>query len=286
MSYQEESSYINKNESVSIGNKVLYDLCESFPMNDNVNGLIAKLWLIGRSYAASIERRNYGKEYSKVKDNENKLDLNTGSNGTDSFFKKVSENIIKDKEYEEIVNVINELKDKKYTYNFNNDKEILNKTCELIIKFNALVRRAIELSDKDALEKFEEINKKSKEERNLRYFISFSSKFLHFHLSELVFIYDSFSFSHAKRKSGKSQKSNYIFIDEKGNTIFEIPSDNVKSLDVKSNNEKEKYYVQHVERCYTIMCKLNETYNCEITPRMLDNFLMNVNTKSKKEDVE
>jgi hypothetical protein len=40
-----------------LGNKVLYDLCEQYPAHRQVNEIIAKVWLIGRAYAAAIERR-------------------------------------------------------------------------------------------------------------------------------------------------------------------------------------------------------------------------------------
>ena len=43
-------------DSWSIGNRVLYDLCDSYPEHDNVRAVVAKLWLIGRSYSAAIER--------------------------------------------------------------------------------------------------------------------------------------------------------------------------------------------------------------------------------------
>jgi hypothetical protein len=39
------------------GNKVLYDLCKNHPKHDDSGLIIAKIWLIGRSYAAAIERR-------------------------------------------------------------------------------------------------------------------------------------------------------------------------------------------------------------------------------------
>lgn len=39
-----------------IGNKVLYDLCKEHPNHNDEAEIIAKVWLIGRSYAASIER--------------------------------------------------------------------------------------------------------------------------------------------------------------------------------------------------------------------------------------
>jgi hypothetical protein len=40
-----------------LGNKVLYDLCAHHPRHSSEDVIIAKLWLIGRSYAAAIERR-------------------------------------------------------------------------------------------------------------------------------------------------------------------------------------------------------------------------------------
>ena len=40
-----------------LGNKVLYDLCANHPYHNSEDAIIAKLWLIGRSYAAAIERR-------------------------------------------------------------------------------------------------------------------------------------------------------------------------------------------------------------------------------------
>jgi hypothetical protein len=39
-----------------IGNEVLYRLCETYPSHDNEAEIVAKIWLIGRSYAAAIER--------------------------------------------------------------------------------------------------------------------------------------------------------------------------------------------------------------------------------------
>jgi len=39
------------------GNKVLYDLCRKHPQHSDASIAAAKIWLIGRSYAAAIERR-------------------------------------------------------------------------------------------------------------------------------------------------------------------------------------------------------------------------------------
>ena len=40
-----------------LGNEVLYDLCRKYPFHREAPAVIAKIWLIGRSYAAAIERR-------------------------------------------------------------------------------------------------------------------------------------------------------------------------------------------------------------------------------------
>ncbi|HVS92235.1 MAG TPA: hypothetical protein VHE59_09400 [Mucilaginibacter sp.] len=39
------------------GNQVLYDLCEKNPDHQETRKIVAKIWLIGRAYAASIERQ-------------------------------------------------------------------------------------------------------------------------------------------------------------------------------------------------------------------------------------
>ena len=39
-----------------LGNAALYDLCRKHPDHRSVDAIVAKVWLIGRSYAASIER--------------------------------------------------------------------------------------------------------------------------------------------------------------------------------------------------------------------------------------
>lgn len=40
-----------------LGNEILYSLCKKYPRHVEENAIIAKMWLIGRAYAAAIERR-------------------------------------------------------------------------------------------------------------------------------------------------------------------------------------------------------------------------------------
>jgi hypothetical protein len=45
------------NTAWDLGNQVLYDLCFKHPLHKTPQEIIAKIWLIGRSYAAALERR-------------------------------------------------------------------------------------------------------------------------------------------------------------------------------------------------------------------------------------
>ena len=47
------------------GNKILYDMCANYPHHKSIDQIVAKIWLIGRSYAAAIERRKNAKEYNE-----------------------------------------------------------------------------------------------------------------------------------------------------------------------------------------------------------------------------
>ncbi len=45
-----------------LGNQVLYDMCANHPCHEVAEEIVAKVWLIGRSYSASIERRRNATE--------------------------------------------------------------------------------------------------------------------------------------------------------------------------------------------------------------------------------
>ena len=52
-----------KNSRWKFGNSILYQMCEENPLHNNADVLIGKIWLIGRSYAAAIERRKNADDY-------------------------------------------------------------------------------------------------------------------------------------------------------------------------------------------------------------------------------
>jgi len=49
-----------------IGNNVLYDLCKQYPHHNDTRQIVAKVWLIGRSYAAALERRRNKAEINDI----------------------------------------------------------------------------------------------------------------------------------------------------------------------------------------------------------------------------
>ena len=38
-------------------NSILYEMCSKTPLHNDADVIVGKIWLIGRSYAAAIERR-------------------------------------------------------------------------------------------------------------------------------------------------------------------------------------------------------------------------------------
>lgn len=70
----------NLNSKWDFGNGILYDMCRNYNLHEEVDKVIAKIWLIGRSYAAAIERMKGRKE------NKENID--------DFYIKKVAPRII------------------------------------------------------------------------------------------------------------------------------------------------------------------------------------------------
>jgi hypothetical protein len=49
-----------RDDAWTIGNKALYDLCRRYPRHRRDADIVAKIWLIGRTYSASVERGRSG----------------------------------------------------------------------------------------------------------------------------------------------------------------------------------------------------------------------------------
>lgn len=60
-----------KKSEWDFGNRILYDMCTKYPYHNKLDQIVAKVWLIGRSYAVAIERRKNAKKtnddfYTKI----------------------------------------------------------------------------------------------------------------------------------------------------------------------------------------------------------------------------
>ena len=66
-----KESLDDKSERWNFANDILYKMCKENPKHENEHVIVAKIWLIGRSYAAAIERTEKAREandfyYEKV----------------------------------------------------------------------------------------------------------------------------------------------------------------------------------------------------------------------------
>ena len=110
------------NGSFSFGNRILYDMCSS-PSTDlsNPEHLADMIWLIGRAYAASPERRTYGYERDKngkLKKKDNKrLPLWKATNANDGkggYFISIARDIVKSPKFKYLLSIVSTVKD--FTY--------------------------------------------------------------------------------------------------------------------------------------------------------------------------
>ena len=57
-----------KSDIWAYGNSILYKMCEEKPLHNEKNIVVSKVWLIGRSYAAAIERTKSGEKLETIID--------------------------------------------------------------------------------------------------------------------------------------------------------------------------------------------------------------------------
>ena len=186
------------------GNQVLYNLCKENFFHVETDKIIAKVWLIGRSYSAAIERRK------------NKVAIN------DNF-------------YEDTVAPAfsNSLIDS-YLKTLKNQEKLTIENLPMVLEtHNYLTQLTASIT---------ELEKRS-----------FCSKYLHFHLPNLFFIYDS------------------RVVDSLRSFSSRIP----KIMKPIMKNEKiDNEYAKFVCKCFELRNKLNEYYNIQLTMREFDNILI------------
>lgn len=192
-----------------LGNKTLYDLCsENFDHSTN-DKIVAKVWLIGRAYAAAIERR---KKSEEDKEAEN-----------DMFYEKDVVSTFKNSKIDEYLAKLKLEKDVYWT-NLNEILEIHKYLVDEIAKITFLEKR------------------------------SFCSKYLHFHLPNVFFIYDS-------RAYYAMQKMN----------LGKIPSEYVINIGTARDDEYYKFCM----KCLYLRDEIKKNFDIQLTPRQIDNLLLN-----------
>lgn len=185
----------------SFGNQILYDMCLKNPSHTNKKVIIGKIWLIGRSYAAAIER---------IKEKP-----------------KPSDDFYKDDAAHHFMQFGVELDDK---------LEDLKSTTEVTLDN----LQDILITHKFLVDKITEITKLEKH--------SLSSKYLHFHMPNHFFIYDSRAAESITRFVHKERKETLL--------------------------EGDEVYVDFCMRAMQLRKYIFEKYGEKCSPRDIDNFLL------------
>lgn len=113
----------------TLGNSVLYKLCEDHPRHTNEEDIVSKIWLIGRTYAASIERRK---------------NTNQDSIPNDEFYKNIVANKILRANVDEYLNKLPKGNNK--NTNLDNLEDILSahyKITQLFYEITELKKRSL-----------------------------------------------------------------------------------------------------------------------------------------------
>lgn len=200
---REEIERVQGHNIWDFGNRILYDMCKSAPLHVNEDEIIGKIWLIGRSYAAAIER---------------------GANQSGDLF--YTEHVAR-----KIRAVGTEL-DRRIAALQEHRKVSKEMLSEVIETHRFLTKIFSEISGK--------INR------------SLASKYLHFHLPNIFYIYDSRSIN--------------------GVT-------NLKTLDKPLKKDLLRYdndssYVDFVAKIYPLNVRIYKEHGIWLTPRELDALLL------------
>ena len=190
----------------TLGNEILYKMCADNFKHDSDEKIVAKVWLIGRSYAAAIERRK----------NKNPND------DRDTFYTETVVKTFMSSDLDRRMNEINSFT----TFN----KSVLLKTIETHYYLTNIINGITKLNKR-----------------------SFSAKYLHFHLPDFFFIYDS-----------RAAKSISRF-------KIKVPKDIVLSLDMIAY---DRVYADFSCKCFELSEQIKEKFDFQLTPRQLDNLLL------------
>ncbi|HGF4956858.1 hypothetical protein ACEV9O_22805 [Vibrio parahaemolyticus] len=196
-----DSSYGDYGDYGDYGNKVLYDLCQSAFEHKEPAKVIAKVWLIGRSYAAAIERRKDKTEFAN-----------------DDFYIDVVAPKIVESDIDEWLYEL-----KQFT---RLDEDSLNKVLEV---------------HEEVTQLFKDISGLDKR--------SLASKYLHFHLPHLFYIYDA-----------RAVRAISYFSHITGRA--------------KASKTGDKEYNKLVQKCSLLQRHALAQWQLDLSPRQIDNVLL------------
>ena len=183
------------------GNEVLYCMAKDPRDLTDKDKLSGAIWLIGRAYAASPQRRSYGitknnvgyiNSDGKTPDKRPIWPVRTQNDGREGFFDEISDEmqtfIKNDDKFKALIDDYSK-NPAAYLYDrSNSDIDKLTESIGVVLQFNLFLSKS--------LEKFDEVPEGNKFNGNNVYcsnHISFASKFLHFYFPNRVFIIDNFA---------------------------------------------------------------------------------------------
>jgi len=186
-----------------IGNAVLYELCSSKPGHTDEADVIAKIWLIGRSYAAAIERRR-----NKSDENDN---FYVGTVAPAVARSSIDSWIQEAKKY-----------DHPSAESWLTLLKVHHETTQLFSKISGLEKRSL------------------------------ASKYLHFHVPQLFYIYDTRAVEALRNLGGILPRAG------------------------KSGAPVDNEYRKFAEKCLSLQRHIENKYNILLSPREIDNLLLYV----------
>ncbi len=187
-----------------LGNDVLYGLCRAHPDHQSASAVVAKTWLIGRSYAAAIERRR-----NKTVEN-------------DDFYITVVAPGISSSGIDQWLHEIKSI------------AEPTDDTSDQIVRVHGRVTAL-----------FEQLT--GLEKRSL------ASKYLHFHLPHLFFIYDARAVKGLQRLRTVAGRASAVRVQE-------------------ADGEYRKFF----QKCLRLRRHVEREFGILLSPRAIDNLLLKV----------
>ena len=198
--FNEELKNINAT-SWGYGNEVLYCMAKDPRYLIDKDKLSGAIWLIGRAYAASPQRRSYGITKNNVgyinSDGKTPSEcpiwpVRTQNDGREGFFDEIADEMQKfiknDAEFNKLLDDYSK-NPTAYLYDrSNSDIDKLTESINVVLQYNLFLS--------ESLEKFDEVPVGNTFNGNNVYcsnHISFVSKFLHFYFPHRVFIIDNFA---------------------------------------------------------------------------------------------